>query len=123
MAPGMTHCAGGPGANVFNGPDNLGGPEDSDHDVFLALRHWVEDGITPKRIIGTKYVGDKPVNGVAFTRPMCPYPQHASYRGSGTTTDAANFLCMMDETDSNGAIIADFGTRNTILGYAALLFR
>lgn len=36
MAPGMTHCAGGPGANVFNGPDNLGGPEDSDHDVFLG---------------------------------------------------------------------------------------
>ena len=123
MAPGVTHCGGGPGANVFNGPDNLGGPEDSDHDVFLALRQWVEEGTAPKRIIGTKYVGDNPANGVAFTRPMCPYPQRAQYRGSGATTDAANFVCVGDEVDSNGPIIADFGKRETILGYAALLFQ
>jgi feruloyl esterase len=123
MAPGVTHCGGGPGANVFNGPDNLGGPEDSDHDVFLALRQWVEEGMAPKRIIGTKYVGDNPANGIAFTRPMCPYPQLAQYRGSGATTDAANFVCVGDEVDSNGPIIADFGIRETILGYAALLFQ
>jgi feruloyl esterase len=123
MAPGVTHCGGGPGANVFNGPDNLGGPEDSDHDVFLALRQWVEEGMAPKRIIGTKYVGDNPANGIAFTRPMCPYPQLAQYRGSGVTTDAANFVCVGDEVDSNGPIIADFGIRETILGYAALLFQ
>ena len=42
LAPGVTHCGGGPGANVFNGPDNFGGPEDPDHDVFLALRQWVQ---------------------------------------------------------------------------------
>ena len=123
MAPGVTHCGGGPGANVFNGPDNLGGPEDSDHDVFLALRQWVEEGMAPKRIIGTKYVGDNPANGIAFTRPMCPYPQLAQYRGSGATTDAANFVCVGDEVDSNGPIIADFGIRETILGYTALLFQ
>ena len=123
MAPGVTHCGGGPGANVFNGPDNLGGPEDSDHDVFLALRQWVEEGMAPKRIIGTKYVGDNPANAIAFTRPMCPYPQLAQYRGSGATTDAANFVCVGDEVDSNGPIIADFGIRETILGYTALLFQ
>jgi feruloyl esterase len=123
MAPGVTHCGGGPGANVFNGPDNLGGPEDSDHDVFLALRQWVEQGIAPKRIIGTKYVNDNPANGVAFTRPMCPYPQQARYRGAGATTDAINFACAGDEADSNGPIISDFGVRETILGYAALLFQ
>jgi feruloyl esterase len=123
MAPGVTHCAGGPGANVFNGPSNLGGPEDSDHDVFLALRQWVEQGIAPRRIIGTKYVNDNPANGVAFTRPMCPYPQQARYRGAGATTDAASFACVRDEPDSNGPIIADFGKRETILGFAALLFQ
>jgi feruloyl esterase len=123
MAPGVTHCGGGPGANVFNGPDNLGGPEDSNHDVFLALRQWVEQGIAPTRIIGTKYVNDNPASGVAFTRPMCPYPQQARYRGAGATTDAINFACVSDESDSNGPIIADFGKRETILGYAALLFQ
>jgi feruloyl esterase len=123
MAPGVTHCGGGPGANVFNGPDNLGGPEDSDHDVFLALRQWVEQGIAPKRIIGTKFVNDNPANGVAFTRPMCPYPQQARYRGAGAATDATNFPCVGDEADSNGPIISDFGVRETLLGYAALLFQ
>lgn len=123
MAPGVTHCGGGPGANVFNGPDNLGGPEDSNHDVFLALRQWVEQGMAPTRITGTKYVNDNPASGVAFTRPMCPYPQQARYRGTGGTTDATNFACVRDEADSNGPIIADFGKRETILGYAALLFQ
>lgn len=122
MAPGMTHCGGGPGANVFNGPDNLGGPEDPDHDVFLALRQWVENGVAPKRVIATKFVNDNPADGVAFTRPMCPYPQHAVYRGAGDTTDAANFVCVTDDVDSSGPIIDRFGRRDTILGYAALLF-
>jgi Tannase and feruloyl esterase len=122
LAPGVTHCGGGPGANVFNGPDNLGGPEDSDHDVFLALRQWVEGGVALTRIIGTKYVNDTPADGVAFTRPMCPYPQLARYRGTGDTTDASNFICVTDNNDSNGPIIADFGTRDTLLGYADLLF-
>jgi len=122
LAPGVTHCGGGPGANVFNGPDNFGGPEDPDHDVFLALRQWVENGIAPTRIIGTKYVGDNPANGVAFTRPMCVYPQLARYRGVGDTTDASSFVCVTDNNDSNGPIIADFGIRETLLGYANLLF-
>ena len=121
LAPGVTHCGGGPGANVFNGPDNLGGPEDSEHDVFLALRQWVENGVAPTRIIGTKYVNDTPADGVAFTRPMCPYPQLARYRGTGDTTDASNFICVTDNNDSNGPIIGDFGTRDTLLGYADLL--
>ena len=122
LAPGVTHCGGGPGANVFNGPDNLGGPEDSNHDVFLAVRQWVENGIAPTRIIGTKYVGDNPSNGVSFTRPMCAYPQLARYRGVGGTNDASSFVCATDNNDSNGPIIADFGTRNTAVGYADLLF-
>lgn len=120
LAPGVTHCGGGPGANVFNGPDNLGGPEDPDHDVFLALRQWVENGVAPTSIIGTKYVNDTPADGVAFTRPMCPYPQFPRYRGTGDTTDATNFACVSDESDSNGPIIADFGTFYTLLGYGAL---
>ena len=122
MAPGMTHCGGGPGANVFNGTDNLGGPEDPQHDVFLALRQWVEKGVAPERIIATKYVGDNPANGVAFTRPLCPHPQQARYRGSGNTTDAASFACLPEESASNGPIIADFNARYTERGYFDLLF-
>ena len=28
-----------------------------------------------------------------LTRPLCPYPQVAQYRGSGDVNDAANFAC------------------------------
>ncbi|MDE3171205.1 MAG: tannase/feruloyl esterase family alpha/beta hydrolase, partial [Acidobacteriota bacterium] len=30
---------------------------------------------------------------VVETRPLCPYPQVAIYKGSGDTNDAANFVC------------------------------
>jgi hypothetical protein len=34
------------------------------------------------------------VNGaVVRTRPLCPYPQVATYKGSGSTDEASNFTC------------------------------
>ena len=106
--PGMNHCAGGPGANVFNGPDNLGGIEDPEHDVVMALDRWVSTGVAPKQIIATKFVNDVPSNGVAFTRPLCPYPQVARYMGKGAPTSAASFACVAEEHVSNGPKISDF---------------
>jgi len=110
MVPGMNHCLGGPGANVFNAPFNFGNPEDPDHDVVMALDRWVTQGIAPEKIIATKFVNDKPANGVAFTRPLCPYPQQARYKGVGDPTNAGNFVCVADEHDSNGPRFTDFDT-------------
>jgi len=101
MVAGMSHCGGGPGANVFNGDDNLGGPRDPDHDILSALVRWVEQGTAPQRLIATKYVNDTPAQGVAFTRPICPYPELPAYKGTGSTTDAASFACVKDERDFN----------------------
>jgi feruloyl esterase len=75
MVPGMGHCAGGDGTDDF---DKIG-----------TLAQWVETGKAPDRIQAahkTKGVVDR-------TRPLCPYPQTAHYRGSGSTDDAANFVC------------------------------
>jgi hypothetical protein len=69
-----------------------------------------------------EYVNDTPADRVAFTRPMCVYPQLPRYRGTGDTTDVSNFIGVTDNDDSNGPIIADFGVRETLLGYADLLF-
>lgn len=82
LAPGMNHCAGGPGPNVF--------------DTLTALDEWVDHGVAPAEIIATKYVNDNPAQGVVMTRPLCPYPQQARYKGTGSTTDAANFECADD---------------------------
>ena len=96
MAPGVGHCGGGPGPNSFNSAVFRGlqppssGPE---HDSFAALANWVENGNAPTQIIATKYIGDDPSKGIAFQRPLCPYPQKPWYNGSGDTADAKNFTC------------------------------
>lgn len=73
FVPGMSHCGGGPSLDRF--------------DLLTALADWVEKGIAPKSVIAT---------GMAFpgrSRPLCPYPKHAQYKGQGNTEDAANFEC------------------------------
>jgi feruloyl esterase len=71
MAPGMGHCGGGPGVNTF---DSIG-----------TLESWVEKGTAPDQMLG------KGADG--FTRPLCPYPQYAAYKGSGDLKSAANWTC------------------------------
>lgn len=60
--------------------------------LLTPLVQWVEDDIAPERVIATHYVNNNPAQGVQFTRPLCPYPKEAEYKG-GNTNDAANFVC------------------------------
>ena len=82
MVPGMQHCGGGPGPNSFG------------RQITEAMEHWAEQGTAPDKIIATKYKADNDLSsGIARTRPLCPYPQVARYKGSGSIDDAANFVC------------------------------
>jgi feruloyl esterase len=75
MVPGMGHCGGGAGTDDF---DKIG-----------TLAQWAQTNQAPKSIPAahrTKGVVDR-------TRPLCPYPETARYKGSGSTDDAANFVC------------------------------
>lgn len=92
LVPGMSHCQGGPGANVF-GNDAPVPQADAAHDVVMALDRWVERDVAPDQIIATGYAGGKRENGVAMTRPLCPYPQEVHYNGTGDTNNAASFTC------------------------------
>ena len=89
MAPGMDHCRGGPGANVF-GNGGVAAPDPSaQNDLLMALDRWVEQGTAPERLIAARVV-----NGVAtHTRPLCAYPKKAVYSGTGSTDVAASFAC------------------------------
>jgi len=93
MVPGMAHCGGGPGANVFgnfaNGPD----PSDHSDDLLSALDRWVTQGEAPDQVIATKYVNDTPP-AIAFQRPLCPFPEVSKYSGNGDPTQASNWLCV-----------------------------
>jgi hypothetical protein len=74
MVPGMGHCQGG-SATL------------DQFDMLSAVVDWVEKGVAPDRVVAT---------GRAFpgrSRPLCPYPLHAQYKGQGDTNDASNFVC------------------------------
>jgi feruloyl esterase len=91
MVPGMQHCDGGPGADSFGqvGKLNFADPQ---HSIDASLERWVEKGTAPAAIIASKYdAGDE--QHPKMTRPLCPYPQVAKYKGSGDTNDASNFAC------------------------------
>ena len=94
MVPGMAHCGGGPGANAFGNGRNGPNPSDAADDLLSALDRWVENRDAPDTIIATKYVNDDPTQGIAFQRPLCPFPQIAKYKGSGSATSAASFACV-----------------------------
>jgi len=75
MAPGMAHCGGGEGPNDF--------------DKVAPIEAWVETGKAPGSIVASHSTAGK----VDRTRPLCPYPQVAQYKGSGSIDEAANFVC------------------------------
>jgi pimeloyl-ACP methyl ester carboxylesterase len=80
LVPGMGHCRGGIGC--YDGNTNL---------WFLPLVEWVEKGIEPKALTGTRTTSQYLT---ARTRPLCPYPLVARYNGRGSIDEARNFSCL-----------------------------
>jgi hypothetical protein len=89
MVPGMEHCGGGAGPNLFG----QGGVAKSDpgHDIDAAVEAWVEQGSAPDRIVAAKL--DRK-GATLRTRPLCPFPQVAKWKGTGSTDEAGNFECV-----------------------------
>ena len=75
MVPGMGHCAGGPGPDRF--------------DALSAMENWVEYGIAPDSIQASKIQDGE----ITRSRPLCVYPEVATFSGVGSTDDADNFYC------------------------------
>ena len=75
MVPGMGHCSGGPGPDRFN--------------ALSALENWVENGIAPESLRASKIEDGE----VTRSRPLCAYPEVATYSGQGSTDEAENFYC------------------------------
>jgi feruloyl esterase len=74
MVPGMGHCSGGAGPNQV--------------DWMGTLESWREKGESPASIIGKGTI-----DGAPMTRPICPHPQIATYKGSGDIKSAESFVC------------------------------
>jgi hypothetical protein len=79
MAPGVEHCQGG------NGPQPTGALE--------ALIRWVEQATPPDTLLA---VNRGSGGEVVRSRPLCPFPSIAIYKGRGSVDNAANFQCGED---------------------------
>ena len=77
LMPGVGHCGGGVG------PDQA--------DFLGALEQWREKGVAPPQINASRPAGRGA--STPMSRPLCPFPQVARYKGSGSSNDAANFSC------------------------------
>jgi feruloyl esterase len=75
LVPGMGHCGGGNGTSTF--------------DMVAALDQWLTTRKPPAAIPASRVREGE----VDRTRPLCPYPQIAAYKGSGSIEDAGNFSC------------------------------
>jgi feruloyl esterase len=60
----------------------------------IALEQWVEKGKAPDRIVAA-HIPKGPLPAKPDrTWPLCPYPQVAKCKGSGSSIDdASNFVC------------------------------
>jgi feruloyl esterase len=58
-------------------------------DWLAVVVNWVENGKAPAQIVGAHVESGKTIR----TRPLCPYPQVARYKGTGSIDEAANFAC------------------------------
>ncbi len=81
IAPGVDHCAGGPGADTS--------------DLLTALDNWVTNKAAPGTLTAQKL---DPANGaVQFERPLCQYPKYPRYTGPANDANAAklasNYAC------------------------------
>jgi Tannase and feruloyl esterase/Tannase-like family of unknown function (DUF6351) len=85
LMPGANHCGGGPSTSSIN--------------PFSPVVDWVENSVAPDSIIGT---APSATPWPGRTRPLCPYPQYAHYKGSGDINVAENFECRVDKQHAHG---------------------
>jgi feruloyl esterase len=87
LVPGMNHCSGGPATDQF--------------DLLTPLVEWVERDVPPERVVARARGAGHPVPNADLpvtwppqrTRPLCPYPAVARYKGKGDSENAENFEC------------------------------
>ena len=78
LVPGMDHC----GIQKGRGPDHF--------DPLAVLEDWIEQNKMPDSIVAQEL---DTKGKVTRSRPLCPYPKVAKYRGSGSHAQASSFRC------------------------------
>ncbi|ORY01583.1 feruloyl esteras-like protein B [Clohesyomyces aquaticus] len=78
---GMDHCRGGLGAGVIGqGLDSVNSYEPRQN-ILTAMVEWVEKGMAPETLVGTRYVNGTKNLGVDYLRAHCKYPKRNIFKG------------------------------------------
>ncbi|KAH8205562.1 hypothetical protein TruAng_000268 [Truncatella angustata] len=109
LIPGMQHCwlspagvnapwmiGGGGQQNAlgtfttgYSVPNNI----NRQHDAMLALMGWVEDDTPVESIIASAFNISSGTLQISRQRPLCPYPQKATYDATGDPNAASSWYC------------------------------
>jgi feruloyl esterase len=96
---GMCHCNSGPGAWMI-GQSSSSIPFEPVSNVLAALVRWVEQGVAPEEIEGTK-MNEAAAESVLFKRRHCRYPKRNRYQHGNhqderlpTTSTAEDWECV-----------------------------
>lgn len=92
---GMSHCTGGDGAHAIGNEQGNMESLDPDENALMAMVRWVEEGVAPTTLIGTKWKGDTADTGVDYKRAHCKYPARNVYVGTGNGTDIDGWKCVV----------------------------
>ena len=93
LAPGMQHCATGPGPCIF-GQVGVTPQAEARQDIQKMLEQWVEKGEAPDMLVAASPAD---ASGNVRTRPLCAYPKVAKWTGKGSTETAQNFVCTVSQ--------------------------
>jgi hypothetical protein len=85
-APGVGHCGGG-------GPSPV--------NIFDVLVNWVENGVEPDTILAS---------GGGRTRPLCPFPKTAIYKGAPADPNVADSFYCGGNLETHDVICNDLRT-------------
>ncbi|ESK83868.1 feruloyl esterase b precursor [Moniliophthora roreri MCA 2997] len=94
---GMSHCAGGTGASQIGGQGSVAGNTklDPESNILTALVRWVEEGVAPDTILGSKFNNGSLSSGVAFSRRHCRFPFRNTFDGNGDSTKPESWTCVL----------------------------
>lgn len=93
-ASGVNHCSGGPGASFMGQIGGTVGGVDPADNLLLSIVQWVELGIAPEYIRGTKFINDTRSLGVQYRRKHCKYPKTNKYTANGDGFDEEGWQCV-----------------------------
>ncbi len=93
---GMFHCNSGPGAWMVGQSGSGSTGFDPENNVLAAMVRWVEEGIAPDTILGTKFLNDLAANGVERSRRHCRFPYRNTYVG-GNASLPQSWECMLND--------------------------